>query len=318
MYTRSWLELIRREGGPDYEVKESLDSPETLFYRGASFGPLEPPHFDFDLRIRNMDDARVDIAVITMSTPSAFWGDEAVSTQAARIANDDFSAEQARHPDRIRWMATLPWEYPEAAVAELDRACGMGAVGVLVLGNINGRHLTDPLFVPVWKAIDERALPVLLHPTVPPGVDALAMSQFAMVGSIGFMVDTSVAVVRMIGDGFFDRFPNVKLIAAHAGATLPYLVGRLDRVYETTKRARVNISRPPSEYLREIYYDSVCYRQDALQMCVDVGGEDRVLYGSDYPYNYGDMKGILARVDALSPGVRDKVRSGNALRIFNL
>ena len=99
---------------------------------------------------------------------------------------------------------------------------------------------------------------------------------------------------------------------------MPYLVGRLDRVYDTTKRARVNISRPPSEYLRHIYYDSVCYRQDALEMCINVGGEDRVLYGSDYPYNFGDMKGILARVDALDPAVRDKVRSGNAIRIFNI
>ena len=318
MYTEAWLDLIREAGGPDYEIKESLDSPVTLYRRGASFGPLEPAHFDFDLRIENMKAAGVDIAIITLSAPSAFWGGEEVSRRAARIANDDFRAEQERHPDHIRWMATLPWEYPEAAIAELDRACGMGAVGVFTLGNINGRHLTDEAFAPVWRAIDDLALPVLLHPTVPPGGEALDLSRYAMVGSIGFMVDTSVAVVRMIYDGFFDRYADLKLIVSHAGATLPYLAGRLDRVYETTRRARVTIDRPPSEYLRHVYYDAVCYTQEALEMCIGVGGAEHVMYGSDYPFKLGDMKGCLARVDALSGETRDKVRGENAIRVFGL
>ena len=317
-YTEGWLKLIRERGRPDYEIRESVDSPMTLFHRGASFGPLEPPHFDFDLRVRNMKAAGVDLAIVTLSAPSAFWGDEAVSTAAARLANDDFHAAQAQHPDHIRWMATLPWEYPAAAVAELDRAVRLGALGVLVLGNINGYHLTDSQFAPIWKAIDDRALPVLLHPTVPPGTEELDLGRYALVGSIGFMVDTSVAVVRMIFDGFFDRYPRLKLIASHAGATLPYIAGRLDRVYETAKRARAAISRPPSEYLRHIYYDSVCYRQDALQMCVDVGGDGHVLYGSDYPFNFGDMAGCLARVNALPATASGRVRAANAMRIFGV
>ena len=215
-------------------------------------------------------------------------------------------------------MATLPWEYPAAAVAELDRAAQLGAIGVLVLGNINGHHLTDAQFAPVWKAIDERALPVLLHPTVPPGADDLDLGRYALVGSIGFMVDTSVAVVRMIFDGFFERYPNLKLIVSHAGATLPYIAGRLDRVFETAKRAQAVIARPPSDYLRHIYYDAVCYRQDALEMCINVGGDGHVLYGSDYPFNFGDMVGCLARVNALAAPARGNVRSANALRIFGL
>lgn len=322
-YTEGWLALIEKSGGPDYEIRASVDSPMTMFRRGASFGPLEPAHFDFDLRVRNMKAAGVDLAIITLSAPSAFWGDEAVSAQAARIANDEFRAAQIQYPDHIRWMATLPWEYPDAAVAELERAsapgaAAHGAVGVLVLGNINGRHLTDPLFEPVWRAIDAKALPVLLHPTVPPGAEALDLAQYALVGSIGFMVDTSVAITRMIFDGFFDRFPNLKLIASHAGATLPYVAGRLDRVFETAKRARAKIARPPSEYLRHIYYDAVCYRQEALAMCVEIGGAGHVFYGSDYPFNFGDMPGCLARVNALPGAARVKVRGENARRIFGL
>ena len=174
------------------------------------------------------------------------------------------------------------------------------------------------MFAPVWQEIDDRALPVLLHPTAPPGLDGLSLSHFAMVASVGFMVDTTVAVTRMIFDGFFDRYPNLKLIAAHAGATLPYLAGRLERVFDRTKRARVKIDRPPSEYLRHIYYDAVTYRQESLELCVEVGGADHVMYGSDYPFNIGDMPGCLARVDKLDPATRDAVRGANAERIFAL
>ena len=318
MYSQPWLELLRAHGGPDLEVRESLDSPETIFYRGASFCVLEPPHFDYPERIRQMDAAGVDIAVITLSAPSVFWGNAEQSLAAAQAGNDAFAAAQREYPARIRWMASLPWEYPDEAVAELARACDRGAVGVLTLGNINGRHLTDDLFAPVWQAIDDRSMPVLLHPTVPPGLDELELSHYAMVASVGFMVDTTVAVTRMIFSGFFDRFPNLKLIASHAGAALPYLVGRLDRVFERTKRARVDIDRPASEYLRHIYYDAVTYRQESLEMCLQVGGESQLMYGSDYPFNIGDMPGCLARVNNLAGSARDAVRGSNAARIFGL
>ncbi len=140
MYSPDWLRLIKEHGGPDYEIRESLDSPQTIFYKGASFCVLEDLHFDYAKRVENMAAAGVDMAIITLPAPSAFWGNVDVSVEAARVANDAFSAAQTQYPDQIRWMASLPWEYPDQAVAELERACRMGAVGVLTLGNINGKH----------------------------------------------------------------------------------------------------------------------------------------------------------------------------------
>ncbi len=106
MYTDKWLELLRAHGGPDLEVKESLDSPNTVFYKGASFCVLEDPHFDYELRIKNMDAAGVDLAVVTMPAPSVFWGGPEHSLKAAQAANDEFAEAQSQYPDRIRWMAT--------------------------------------------------------------------------------------------------------------------------------------------------------------------------------------------------------------------
>ncbi|GAB4128655.1 MAG: amidohydrolase family protein [Rhodothalassiaceae bacterium] len=318
MFSRRWLALLAERGGPDLTVAKSVDSPETLYHKGASFCVLEPAHFDWPARIEAMDRAGVDMAIVSLPAPSVFWGGAEISREAAELANDEFAEAAARWPDRIRWMASLPWQYPDLAVRELARATAHGAVGVLVLGNIEGRDLIDPLFAPVWQVIDDLALPVLLHPTAPPGGDALDLRKYALVASTGFMIDTTVAIAKMIFDGFFDRYPALKLIAAHAGATLPFLAGRFDRVFEKTGRAKEKIARPPSDYLRHIYYDAVTYRPESLALTLGVGGTDRVMYGSDFPFNIGDMEGCLARVDALPDDSRQKVRGENARRIFRL
>ena len=318
MLNRNWLELLRKHGRPRYELRKSMDAPEGIFLDGAPFMTPQPGHFDYDERIKVMDDAKVDMAILSLTCPNVYWGGREISLEAAQIVNDDMARAQTVHPSRIRFIASLPWEYPDLAVAELKRAADKGAVGVMVLANINGRSLTDPHFAPIWQEIDRRALPVLVHPTAPPGTPDLDLRIYNLIASVGFMFDTTLAVARMIFDGFLDRYPNLKIIAAHGGATLPYLAGRLEICFENMNAARVKISRPPSEYLRHIYYDAVVYRQEALALCISVGGADHVMYGSDYPHNIGDMKGCLARVDALPADQREKVRGQNAQRIFKI
>jgi aminocarboxymuconate-semialdehyde decarboxylase len=110
----------------------------------------------------------------------------------------------------------------------------------------------------------------------------------------------------------------VKLIVSHAGAFLPFIAGRMDICYENMVAVRENVSALPSELLREVYYDSVTFRLDALQMCINTGGPDKVLYGSDYPHNIGDMRGCLSRVDALPFAQRKAIRGTNAQNLFNL
>ena len=122
----------------------------------------------------------------------------------------------------------------------------------------------------------------------------------------------------MIFNGFFDRYAKLKIISAHGGGALPFLVGRLDICWENIPAARAKTTEKPSNYLRQVYADSVVFRQDALDMAVSCFGTDNVLYGSDYPHTIGDPIGCLARVDALADGVRDKVRGRNAQRIFGL
>ena len=152
----------------------------------------------------------------------------------------------------MAWVASIPWEYPDDALAELARARGDGALGVATLANMRGPRLIDPLFEPVWSEIGRQGLPVFVHPTIPPGGKDMRLDEFGLATPVGFMVDTTLAFTRLILSGFLDRYPNVKLIAPHGGGTLPYLCGRLDRCYETIPACRAAIKAPPSTYLRRI------------------------------------------------------------------
>jgi aminocarboxymuconate-semialdehyde decarboxylase len=316
MLNTEWLALLERHGGPRYTVKEVAGGRRAIHLDGAPFMTPVPAMFDCDLRVKNMSKARVDLAVVPLTCPNVYWGDAEVSLAAARVMNDDMAGAKRAYPERIRWFCSLPWQYPEAAVEELKRALAAGAAGAMVLANIAGKPLTDPRFQPVWRAIDAAALPVLVHPTAPPGVAEMAMHEFQLTTSIGFTFDTSLAIARCIHDGFLDRFPSLKLIASHGGGALPFLIGRLDTCWDNIPAAREKTAERPSNYARRIYADTVVFRQDALEMAVNAFGPDNVLYGSDYPHNIGDMTGCLARVDALPGDVRERVRGVNARHIF--
>ena len=316
MISNEWLALLEKHGAPRYTLKDVQGGTRVIHLDGAPFMTPLPGMFDYDLRVKNMNKARVDIAVVSLTCPNVFWGNAEVSLKAARIMNDDMAAAQRTYPDRIRWFCSLPWQYPDLALGELERARRAGACGVMVLANIAGRPLTDPAFEAIWGAIDAAGLPVLVHPTAPPGVAEMAMHEFQLIASIGFTFDTSLAITRCIYDGFLDRFPSLKLIAAHGGGALPYLIGRLDICWDKIPAASAKTSERPSNYARRVFADSVVFRQDALEMAIGVFGTDNVLYGSDYPHNIGDMTGCLSRVDALPGDVREKVRGANAMRIF--
>ena len=316
--TEAWFALLQEHGGPRYTVKEVRGGLRAIHLDGAPFMTPVPAMFDYDLRLKAMNENGVDVGIVSLTCPNCYWGGPEVSLEVARIMNDDMAAAQTAHPDRLRWFASLPWQYSDLALAELGRVCEEGACGVMVLANIDGRPLTDPAFASIWSAIDARNLPVLVHPTAPPGVAEMDMSRFQLTASIGFTFDTSLAIARMIYDGFFDRYRKLSIIASHGGGALPYLISRMDQCFDNIPACREKISVRPSEYLPRIYADAVVFSAAVLDLCVNTFGADNVMYGSDYPHTIGDMPGCLARVNGLRDATRDKVRGANARRVFRL
>lgn len=319
MLTRKWLDMLSEHGGDYLQYKiNPATGRMCIFKDGAPFMTPNDAMSDYDLRIKKMNEAKVDVAIVSLTCPNVFFGSGEISLAAAQDNNNSMAAAKTQYPDRIRWFASLPWQYADLAVSELGRVMANGASGVVVLGNIGGKPLTDPAFAPIWKALDDRSVTVFIHPTAPPGIGAMGMDQFNLTPPIGFTFDTSLAVARMVLDGFFDRYPSVKIIAGHGGGTIPYLAGRMDFCWQNHPAASERISQPPSEYLKRVYADAVLFRQDALELAVSVFGEDNVMYGSDYPHAIGDMVGCLARVNDLSGGRKNKVRGRNAEKVFQL
>jgi aminocarboxymuconate-semialdehyde decarboxylase len=316
-YTREYLALLRSQGGV-YRLKMRPDGKEEIFRGETPVALPQPGHLDYDLRVRAMDENQIDVSIVSLTCPNCYWGGERTSVEVVRQSNDSMAAAQKKFPGRILWYTSLPWEYPPRALEELQRTIDSGASGVMVLANIQGRSLTDPFFAPIWQAIDDHKLPVLVHPTDPPGADLMDMGKYDLSWVVGFMADTTLCFARMILDGFLDLYPNMKLIASHGGGTLPYLVGRLDKGDEVELPSRRRIKAPPSTYLKRIWYDGICYSPQALDYLISIAGIDRVLYGTDYPHQVHDMAGMLAKTEAMRPGQRHAIREGNARRLFEV
>jgi aminocarboxymuconate-semialdehyde decarboxylase len=311
MYSDGWVKAVVDAADPTFRIGDN----GALIYRGGSIGRMTPPMLDWDLRINDMDAAQVDLALISLTAPNVYWGTPAQSAAAARSINDDFAAAQKKYDGRIRWFASLPLQHEGDALAELRRAKANGAIGVCTLTNILGTPLTAPQYRAVWRECAAMQLPVFIHPTTP-YTDGMRLADFGLGNTIGFTSDTSLCFARMILEGVLDELPSLQLIACHGGGAFPYLAARFDVMWERTTSARRN-QAPPTTYLKRLWYDSIVYDQQTLDFLVDRVGSDRVLYGSDYPFSIGDMKGILARVDALPAERRDAIRSGNAERLFD-
>ncbi len=314
MFSRGWMQAVKAAGDPNFRLGEG-QSEGALIYRGNSIGRISPAMLDFDMRIKVMDEAGVDIALISLTAPNVYWGTRQQSAAAARTINDDFAAAEKKYDGRIRWMASLPWQNADDAIAELRRAKGNGAIGVCTLTNVLGTALTEPQYRPIWREIEAMNLPVFIHPTSP-YTDGMGLADYGMFNSIGFTSESSLCFARMILDGFLDEFPKLNLIACHGGGAFPYLVSRFDILWKRANAGK--IKEAPSTYMRRIHFDAIVYDQKTLNFLVEQVGYDRVLYGSDYPFLIADMTGVLARVDTLPAEQRDAVRSGNALRIFDI
>ena len=147
-YTPEWYEIMREHGG-DYNIQKRPDGKEEIFKRNTPVAFPQPGHFDYDLRIKQMDDTGIDISIVSLTCPNVYWGGEAISCAAAFASNNNMAEAQNTFPDRIRWYTSLPWEYPNKAVEELERTLALGASKIIVLTNIARRSLTDPFFAPI-------------------------------------------------------------------------------------------------------------------------------------------------------------------------
>ena len=294
---------------------QQTPSGQTLYRRnGYTFLWERPDMHDIDARLRKMDSQGVDMRVLSLSTPNVYEWRGARQVEMARYMNDATAALVRSHPDRFAGLGSLPLDDIEASLAELDRITGeLELAGVMIGSNIGGLPVNDGRFEPVWAKIDTLRLPVFEHPMFPPHT---GKEEFEMPLRIGFVFDTTAAAARLIYSGVFERYPHFPYILAHTGGALLMVLERLDNGYRLFPDCRAHISRLPSTYAAQLYYDTCSFFCPALKMAHELVGAEHLLWGSDDPFLGADT----AHVDALPIPAADKARilGGNAARLLKL
>jgi aminocarboxymuconate-semialdehyde decarboxylase len=315
-YPDAYLNELER-GNTNARLERDQQGRLLVHYPG-DYNVVAPGHRDLDEKIRAMDEAGVDVHAFSLTTPGVHIEARERGIELARIVNDEFAAAMKRYPGRFAALAALPLQDPTAAVAELERAVGMGHRGVLIFSNINGHTLDEPDFFPLWQRIAELDVPAFIHPTNPSALGQLA--DYRLTALMGFQFDTTAAITRLIFAGVLERLPTLKLVVGHLGGTIPYLAERVQRGYEVYPECREHISKPPSEYFRRIYIDTVNFDPNALRLGLAFAGPDRIVFGSDYPHQVGYIDRALNAVRGMPISVEEqrKILGGNARALLKL
>ncbi len=261
----------------------------------------------------------MDMQVLTLTTPGVEREDPKRGIRLAKSTNDEFGQIVEKHPNQFAALATLPLQEPDAAADELERAVEeRGLKGAMLLSNVNDKPLDSERFMPIYEKAAKLDVPLHIHPTSP--INHAAMDDYRLVPILGFGVDTTLAVLRLVFSGILERLPGLKLVASHLGGVFPYLRGRIDAGFQAYPECKVNISKPPSHYLRQIWMDSLCYDQDVLMSTYAFSGAEKIVLGSDFPHQIADLENAVERIKQMKIGddEKEKILGGNAARLLKL
>jgi aminocarboxymuconate-semialdehyde decarboxylase len=273
---------------------------------------------DISERIAKMDAMGVDVQVLSASLvhQGLDWADAQISLRLARITNDWIAKAVAANPERFVGLGTLPLHVPSLAVAELERCLGdLRLKGVAISTMAGTMELGDPQLRAFWAKTEALGAVVYIHPG---GNRDSRFKRFHLWNSVGQAFEEAMAISSLMYDGVLESFPKLKICISHGGGYMPFYMGRIDRNYLEKANTRVNMSKPPIDYLRMLYFDSCVYERAVLQHLVDKVGADRVLLGSDYPV--GETKPIefVSDTETLSTAQKEQILSTNAAALLGL
>jgi aminocarboxymuconate-semialdehyde decarboxylase len=237
-------------------------------------------------RLADMDSLGVDMHVV--SPYVGFYNyhlDAKVAVTTSRETNDEIASMVKSWPQRFAGLGTLPMQDVRAAVDELERCMTtLGFKGAEINDHVNGRTFDEPEFRPFWKAAEELGALIFFHQ----GGETLVTprtKRYHLPNSIGNLVDRAVTFATLVHGGVMDAFPDLKIVLGHGGGYTCYGIGRMDHGWQVRSEARAHITKPPSAYLRHFYYDCIVYTEPALRFLIDSVGVDRVVFGTDWPYD---------------------------------
>jgi len=272
-------------------------------------------------RLADMDSLGVDVHVV--SPYVGFYNyqlDTKLATATSRATNDEIASMTRAWPTRFAGLGTVPMQDVKASIDELERCVTqLGLKGAEINDHVNGRTLDEPEFRPFWKAADQLGALVFFHQ----GGETLVSprtQRYHLPNTVGNLVDRAVTFATLVSGGVMDECPNLKIVLGHGGGYTCYGIGRMDRGWQVRSEARANIQQPPSTYLRRFYYDCIVYTESALRFLIDTVGADRVVFGTDWPYDMAldwPVSWILA-MESLTQEEKDAILWRNLERLLNI
>jgi aminocarboxymuconate-semialdehyde decarboxylase len=269
--------MVKREEGELIDVD----------IRGMHFG-LNRTFFSLPRQIEQMKREGVERSILSLATPFINYHlDASIAVPTARQFNDTIATTIAGHELQFRAWAFLPMQDPVAAATELTRCVReLHFVGGHVASNVRGVYLHDAQFEPIYRAALDLNVPLFVHPADPPGKERTREYELTVVA--GYLFDNTINILKMICSGFLDRWPRLKLICAHAGAFSLVLRARMQREVDTNPQLSNTLKAPVGNYLRRLYFDTICFEPAILQYAATVVPVEHFMMGSDAPFPLGE------------------------------
>jgi aminocarboxymuconate-semialdehyde decarboxylase len=289
---------------------------------------LEAPYLDklvsVEARIAEMDREGVDVQAVSLYVGQYYyWAERDLSRDVVALQNQKLAEMCAARPDRLCGLGAVSLHHPDLAAEQVEQAMKIhGFPGFMVTGSVPGEEISARRFDPFWAKAEELDAIVFVHPRgFPSGAEGARRLQGAgsLGNTVGNPLETTVALSHMIFDGFLDRFPALRIVAAHGGGYLPSYIGRSDNCHAVDPNCR-QMKRKPSEYLRQLYFDTLVYSPAVLRSLVDRVGADRIVMGTDYPFPVAslDPVGDVAAVSRLDDSEREAMLGATAARLLRL
>jgi predicted TIM-barrel fold metal-dependent hydrolase len=282
----------------------------------------EEAFIEIDKRLATMDAQAIDMEVLSINP---FWydRDRDLAAQIVKIQNEKLAELCAAKPDRFAAFASLTLQAPDLAAQELETAVKkQGLKGAAIGDRVNGAEFSDPRFAPVWAKAEELGVPLFIHPQGQPELNKRLEGNGWLANTIANPLGTTIALSHLIFEGTFDRHPGLKVIAAHGGGYLPSYADRSDHACLVGPKGcnpEIKLKKQPSEYLKQIYFDSLIFSPEAIRHLVAQVGASQIVLGSDYPYPWemNPVAPILATA-SLSDDEKADILGRTAAKLFNV
>jgi aminocarboxymuconate-semialdehyde decarboxylase len=312
---------ITREAAPHESWRPSLrrdGDEQVLEVGGRELRSAVREWSDLERILADQDAAGTDLVVL--SPLVLLLGDDAEPDEAARrarIQNAGLARLVHEGGGRVAALGTVPLQEPGLAAAELRSLMADDVLsGVEVAASVRGRYLGDDAFEPFWAAAEETGALVFVHPTTR-GFDVPALADHYLWNAVGNPLETTITAAHLVMTGTLERHPGLKVLLAHGGGAILALRGRLRHAHCFQPQARARLRESPADSLRRLHYDTVVHDRALLRALVETVGAERVLCGSDHPFDMGDLRPAdSVRAAALDPAAEAAVLGGNAERLL--